>query len=849
VAAVADCLLLPTRETMSRNQPRLTSIGSFLQSLWQDARFSFRVFVGKPAFTMVAVLTLALGIAISSTVFSWVDGVLLHPYPGVTDTSGLALIETVSGSGEPLVASSYLDYRDYRDNLKLVSAVAVGRFTPLSVGADGNAERAWAELVSSNYFDVLRVRPVLGRSFLPEEGQDKPGAFPVAVISYRMWQNRYHGDPGVVGTVIRLNRHLLTIVGVAPPEFRGTTVGLVYDVWMPITMAGEMAGGGTLSYRACRDLTSTIVRLKPDVTLAQARAEVSALAQRLAAAYPETNRGVDATVVPLWAGHARWAAQGMLTKPLGILMAVSAFLLMIVCANVANLLLARAVSRQKEFAIRIAHGAGRGRLVRQLLTETLLLAAAGAAVGLLMVVWMGQWLNRLLPPVDFPIDLSGGLNGPTLAFTLAVVVGATVASGLPPALLSARGDLSRALNEGGRSGIGGSRSHRLRTLLAGIEVALAVVAVVGAGLFLRSFYNASRIEPGFDTRNVVVFQFYLSNAGYSAEEQWAFCRTLRERMETAPGVIGVTYSDFVPLTSPASSPTDQLTVEGYIPAPGEQMWIHRATVPPGYFPFMGIPLLEGRDFSERDEGSAPPVMIVNETFARRFFGDRSPVGRTVRIGRAPVPATIVAVVKDSKYDTPTEGEQSYFYLPFRQWFQPGLNFAFLVRTAGDPMLAVPELRREALTLNQDAFFRSMLLTDAVGYSLYAQMTAATLLSVVGAVCLLLAAVGLYSVISYAVSQRTQEFGIRLALGASPWDVTRMVAAETLRLAVPGLLVGTAAALAAARLVGGMLVGVGAADPWTFGGSTLFLLALALLAGYWPARRAATVDPMTATRWQ
>ncbi len=832
---------------MSTNQPRLSSIGPFLQTLWQDVRFSIRVFAAKPAFTVVAVLTLALAIAISSTVFSWVDSVLLHPYPGVTDTRGLALIETVSDSGKPLVASSYLDYRDYRDNLKLVSAVAVARLTPLSVGADGKSERAWSELVSPNYFDVLRVTPALGRFFLPEEGQEKPGGFPVAVISYRMWQNRYHGDPNVLGTAIRLNRHQLTIVGVAPPEFRGTTVGLVYDVWMPIAMAREMGTGPVFTYRACRDLTSTIVRLKPGVTLAQARAEVGALAQKLAVAYPETNRGVGATVLPLWAGHL--AVQGMLSKPLGILMAVSVLLLLIACANVANLLLVRAVSRQKEFAIRLAHGARRGRLVRQLLTEALLLAAAGAAVGLLMVAWMGQWLNRLLPPGDFPFDLGGGLSWPTLGFTLAVVVAATVASGLPPALLSARGDLSVVLNEGGRSGSGGSRSHRLRALLVEVEVALALVAVVGAGLFLRSFRNASRIAPGFDTTNVVVSQFYLSNAGYTAEEQWSFCRTLRERMETAPGVIGVTYSDFVPLTSPAASPVDQLIVEGYAPAPGERMWVHRATVPPGYFQFMGIPMLEGRDFTERDEGQAPPVMIVNETFARRFFGGRSPVGRKVRIGRAPVPVTIVAQVKDSKYDTPTEGKQPYFYLPFRQWFQPGLNFAFLVKTAGDPLLAVPDLRREALALNQDAVFRSTRLTAAIGYSLYALMTAATLLTVVGIACLLLAAVGLYSVISYAVSQRTQEFGIRMALGASSWAVARMVAADSLRLAAAGLLVGTVAALAAAPAVGGMLIGVGAADPPTFVASALVLLAVALLASYWPARRALAVDPMTAVRRQ
>jgi predicted permease len=396
-----------------------------VETLWQDLRFSLKILVSKPKFTLVAVFTLALGIAVNSTVFSWIDSVLLHPYPGVNDTRGLALIETETPSGEHLVASSYLDYRDYRDNLKLVSAVAIGRFTPLSVGSRENAERAWAELVSANYFDVLKVKPILGRSFLPEEGADKPGAFPVAVISYRMWQNRYHAERNVLGKIIRLNRHELTIIGVAPPEFRGSTVGLVYDVWMPITMAAEMGTGPVFNYRGCRDLTSTIVRLKPGVTLDQASAEVNALAQRLAATYPETNRGVDAIMVPVWAGHL--GAQGILFKPLQILGVVCALLLVIVCANVANLLLARAISRQKEFAIRLAFGARRSRLVRQLLTETLVLAAAGAAVGILMVLWMGKSLNRLLPALDFPFDLRSGLNLPTLAFTLLIVVVATVA--------------------------------------------------------------------------------------------------------------------------------------------------------------------------------------------------------------------------------------------------------------------------------------------------------------------------------------------------------------------------------------------------------------------------------------
>jgi predicted permease len=821
------------------------SFGQFAQNTWQDVRFGFRLLCSSPRFTLVAVLTLALGIAVSSTVFSWIDGVLLHPYPGVTDTRGLALIETVGANGEPLVATSYLDYRDYRDQLELVSAVAVGRFTPLSVGANGNAARAWGELVSANYFDVLRVKPALGRFFLPEEGADKPGGFPVAVISHRLWQSRYRGKRDVLGTTIRLNRHVLTIIGVAPPGFRGSTVGFVYDVWMPISMASEMGTGPTLSYRACRDLTSTLVRLKPGVTLEQSRAEVAALAKRLAAEYPETNRGVDATVVPVRAGHL--GAQGMLSRPLGLLMAVCVLLLLIVCANVANLLLARTVSRHKEFAVRLAFGASRSRLVRQLLTETLLLAAAGAALGLLMVAWTGQLLNRLLPPVDFPYDLHGDVSPATVGFTALLVVLCTVSAGLAPALVSARGDLTGTLNEGGRGGIGGPRSQRLRRLLIGGEVALAMVALVGAGLFLRSFRNAARIEPGFETRNVVVAQFSLSYAGYTAAEQRTFCRLLRERMEAVPGVVGVTYSDFVPLTSPASSPQDRVDVDGYVPAPNEQTRIHRATVPPGYFEFMGIPRLEGRDFSERDEGGAPQVLIVNESFARRYFGGASAIGRTVRVQGSPM--TVVGVVKDSKYDTPIEPPAPYFYLPFQQWFAPGLSFAFLVRTAGDPMLAVPELRRQALALNQDAAFQPVRLTEAIGYSLYAQSIAAGLLTVVGGLCLALAAIGLYSVVSYSVSQRAQEFGVRMALGARPLDIAGMVARESVLLTMPGVLLGLALALAVFARVGGMLVGVSPGDPLTIGTAAVFLVAVSLLAGYWPARQAGRVDPMSAVRYQ
>ena len=822
------------------------SFSHTLQTFVQDIRFSLKFFASNWKFSLVAVVTLAVGIAVNATVFSWIDSVLLHPYAGVGDSGGLSLVETVTTNGEHLVATSYVDYRDYRDNLKLVSEIAIGRFTPLTLGLEGNADRAWAELVSANYFDVLRVKPVLGRSFLPEEGADQPGAFPVAVISYRMWQNRFHGDPNVLGKEIRLNRHQLTIIGVAPPDFRGSTVGLVYDVWMPITMANEMGtGGGTLNYRGCRDLTSTIVRLKPGVTRDQAQGEISALAGRLAAAYPGTNRGVDAIMVPVWAGHL--GAQGILLKPLQILMAACVLLLIIVCANVANLLLSRAVSRQKEFGLRLAFGAGRVRLVRQLLTETFLLVLSGGVLGVLLMLVLDRSLNRLLPHVDFPFDLRGGFGVSTLGFTLLAVLAVTIAAGLVPALLSLRANLSQTLNEGGRSGIGGTKTHRLRGLLVGVEVALAMVALISAGLFLRSFGKASRIEPGFRTHNVSVSQFYLSNAGYSGEEQRSFCRKLRERLESAPGVVGVTYTDFVPLTNPGTSPQDQIDVQGYVPAPNEQLLLHRATVPPGYFDFMGIRLLAGREFTERDEPQQPQVMIVNETFSRHFFGEASPIGRAVHIGQGDV--TIVGEVKDSKYDTPIQAPYPYFYLPFRQWFGPGLNFSVLIRTTGDPMAVIPQLRREALALNQDAYFRTMPLEDAVGYSLYPQKVAAILLTATAFLCLLLSAVGLYSVMSYAISQRTQEFGVRMALGASRWKVLEMVTRESLMLTLPGLIVGMGTALVALRFFRGMLVDVSPTDPLTLGGAALFLIAVTLIATYLPARRAMDTDPMIALRCQ
>jgi predicted permease len=814
----------------------------------KDVSFGLRVLRRSPWFTAIVILTLGLGIAVNTTVFSWINSVLLHPFPGVGDPQELALIETVTPTGEYLVNTSIQDYVDYRENLKLVSGVALGRFTPLSIGEKGETARAWAELVSANYFDLLKVKPVLGRGFLPEEVVHD-GDAPVAVISYGMWHARFGGNPNVLGKTIRLNRHELTIIGVAPRGFHGSLAGVVFDVWAPATMAEVMGtGDGTLHYRGTRDQTSTIVRLKPGVTLEQARAEVSTLGKTLAALYPDTNRGIDLTLTPLWKGHL--GAQGILLQPLRILMMLSVLLLLIVCANVANLLLARAVTRQSEFGIRMALGAPRSRLATQLLVETLLLTAGGAVVGIALVVWLGlgRSLMFIIPIADVPLDFGGGLNLPTLGFVVLITVVTTVLSGTVPALPTAHSDVNETLKEGGRSRGAGRGSRRLRGLLVVGEMALVMVALIGAGLFYRSFQNARGIEPGFERRNISVSQFYLSYAGYSAREQRDFCRNLRERMESKPGVVGVTYSDVVPMSTASgtgSTPWHPLDVEGYVPAPNEQMMIHRATVPPGYFNLLGIRLLDGRDFTERDSAEAPLVIIVNETFANRFFPERNPIGRKVHCEREI--ATVVGLVKNSKYHTPIESPIPFFYVPFDQWFAPGLNFSLFLKTAGDPLLMTPVVRREALALNQDAVFSTRLLSEATTGSLFAQHIAASLLGVVSGISLLLAATGLYSVMSYAVSQRTQEMGIRMALGASPRDVLGLVLREGLLLTIPGLVVGSLIALAGARVVSGMLVNISPADPLTFIAAAVFLELVAALASYLPALRATYVDPVVALR--
>ena len=535
-------------------------------------------------------------------------------------------------------------------------------------------------------------------------------------------------------------------------------------------------------------------------------------------------------------------------------MGMCVVVLLIACANVANLLLARATARQKELSIRMALGARPGRVVRQLLTEAFLLTAGAALVALPLATWTGRSISYLIPALGVPTRFGElELNRHVLGFTVLICAAAALAAGLAPALHALRAELVENLQEGGRGSTSGARSQRMRSVFVVAQVALALVALVGAGLFLRSFQAAKSVHPGFDARNVLVAQFQLSSSGYTVEKLHQFCLRLKERLASAPGVAEVSYAELIPLGIASAGPGHRLQIEGYVPRRGEGMTIDRNLVSPGFLGLLRIPLLEGRDFTEHDDRNSAPVMIVNEAFARRFFPGRNPIGRKVL--NWGMNFTIVGLAKDSKYYRLSEAPLPYFYAPFRQLYALGhgpgsLGVAFYLRTAGNPAAALPTLRREVAAIDAGAAgFHALPLVEYNSTSLFAQKLAASLLTAAGALAMLLAAVGLYSVMAYAVSRRTHEIGIRMALGARPADVLARVISQGMTLTAVGLAAGIAAAVAVTRLVVGMLINVAATDPSVFAAAALFLGLVGLLACYLPARRATKVQPIVALRHQ
>ena len=833
-----------------------------LESLMQDVRFGFRMLVHNRAFTAVAVLTLAIGIGVSATAFTWIHAVLLQPLGGVVEPNRLVTLETVTPGGG-LVPNSYPDYIDFRDRLKQFDGVAVSKPAAFSVGNDDHAERVWGELVSGNFFAVLGVMPEQGRVFLPTEYGDAPGSFAVVVISDRYWRSHLNAEPNVVGRTLRVNQHELTVVGVAPPAFHGSMPVTAFDLWIPYMQQPVLNG---VSPRMLRDRHNRnmlgIARLRQGVTPDQAREELKALADRMAVANADVSEGMSATLMPLW--KSPHGPQGMLVGPLRILMGVCVLVLLIVCANVANLQLARATVREKEFSARLALGAGRMRLARQVLTESLLLTLSGAVLGIAFTPWMSRALRYLMPPgpMEQLVAMDTRPDFAVLGFTVGLCVFAALAAGLAPALQVGRLNLSARMNGGGCSGSAGRGHNRIRSVLVGSEVALALVALVGAGLFARGFQTTMRIDPGFDPNHVLLGQFYLNTKGYNLQQREEFCRRLAERMQAAPGVTDVAYSDGVPLGFEPSW-WEELKVEGYAPRPNENMNIFRNVISPGYLPLMHIPVVEGRNFTEQDDQSdkAPLVMIVNEAFVRHFFAGRDPIGHKVH-GWG-VDFRIVGVAKDSKYHYLSDTNLPYFYVPFRQIYRTDMSLAFYVRAQGNPatvLTVLTALRAQTREIDPGVtVFDAVPLKEFIGASLYPQKVAASLMAVLGSIAVMLAAVGLYSVMAYWVAQRTQEIGVRMALGAQPGHVLRLVVRQGLSLTAAGMTAGTLIAFALSRIAssvsftnpamgaGAKLMGDGGADPLIFVAAAVFLCALATLAAYLPARRAASIDPMQALR--
>jgi predicted permease len=835
-----------------------------METFWQDVRYGFRVLRASPGFAAVAVLSLALGIGANTSIFSVVNAALLRPLP-VTQPDQLVFVFNGSRTN-PYSTSSYPDYVDYRDKNEVFSDFLTYSSITMSARADDQTDLISGSIVSGNFFEALGVRAALGRTFLPEEDAT-PNTHPVAVISHGMWERRFGGDTKIIGQQLTLNGHAFTIVGVAPRGFNGPEVLENNDIYVPTMMqalvrpprggfSGDM-NPDLLARRGARWMRM-IGRLKPDVGIEQAQAAMSTIADGLAQAYPEDNRNTIATLFPV--NKVDPQAYTQLLSVAALLLAVVAIVLLIACANVANLLLARASARRKEIAIRLAMGASRSRLVRQLLTESLLLSLGGGVVGLLFALWTIDLLKSATPPDGiFSFTLDYKLDGRVLAFTFLLSLATGVIFGLAPALQASRPDLVPALKDEISAAAQGRRRLTLRSGLVVAQVALSLVLLIGAGLFLRSLNNAQSIDPGFNANKILDAQLNINLLRYTKGQGREFYRQVIEQIEALPGVESASLARVVPMSGAGRTssfliqgqqgPDNVSRSEGTGPDVDNQYTVNTNVIGLKYFSTMGIPLLRGRDFTPQDNEGAPLAAIVNEAFARRYFDGEEALGKRLSFRGAQGPwAEIVGVARDIKYRTLGETPRPSVYVPLLQNHETGM--ALHVRTIGDPVSVAGAVRREVQALDQNLPVTNLQPMSAVlGSSLFAARMGAVLLAIFGLLALLLAAVGLYGVMSYTVARRTREIGIRMALGAQTGNVLRLVLKEGMVLVGGGVAVGLIVAAAVTRLLVSFLYGVSPLDAATFAAIPLVLALAALLATYLPARRAAKVDPMIALRYE
>ena len=824
-------------------------------TLLQDIRHGLRVLRKSPGFTAVAVLSLALGIGANTTIFTAVNAVLLNPLP-VKDASRLVEVDTIDSKTQVTAANfnklglSYLNYKDYREQNDVFSGI-LNAVVPTALtlsNPTGEPRQVTGLLVSANYFDVLGVPPALGRTFLPDEDQ-KPGGNSVVVLCYSLWAQKFGADPGIVGQTITLNGVGYTVIGVAAREFKGTFgIGQPDLMWIPNSMHDQALTGVLQSFFETRRalITTSIARLKPGVSIGQADAAMKTIAQRLEREYPTDNSGRSVTLTPLaeTAGGANQHAQ--LVRVGSLMMGVVGLVLLIACANLANLLLAQAAKREKEMSIRAALGASSSRLMRQMLTESLLLSLSGGAVGLLLAVWGRALLWAFRPPFLPEGSINMALDVHVLGFTLGLSLLTGLLFGLVPAIKVSRPDLNEALKVGGRGGTLGWSRNRFRSLLVITEIALALVALVGAGLFVRSMQNAQKVDPGFESKHLFVFGFDLGSQHYLPEHGQQYYRDAIERARGVPGVEGVAVASNFPLGGGFMRTVFR---EGEQAIPGKRgTLVVNDLVSPSYFQTLRIPLVRGREFNDLDTESTTQVAIVSEAMAKHFWPNEDAIGKRFIFFRDTFPREIVGVVRDATTFQIGEDPQPLIYLPLRQNYSPAATLQ--VRTSGDPRNVLATVRGQVQDLDRNlAITNANTIGELLDQGLWAPRMGAVLLSLFGLLALVLAAGGIYGVMSYSVSQRTQEVGIRMALGAQPRHVMRLIIGEGLRIALIGLLAGLVAAAVLTRLLASLLFGVGASDPLTFAGVTLLLGAVAILACYIPARRAMAIDPIVALRYE
>jgi predicted permease len=806
----------------------------------QDFRYGLRVLAKSPGFVAVAVLTLALGIGANSTIFSWINSTLLNPLPGVRRS--VELVSFTRGVRvNPNPPFSYADYKDLRERNQSFSGLLgyhIG--DSLALTGTGKPERLLGMLVSANYFDVLGVRPILGRGFLPAE-ELKPEGAPVAVISYGLWQTRFGRDASVIGRTIEINQHPFTIVGVTPANFQGSMTGLSPDIYIPLVMDPVVSAGWRRLYMRETSWLNVYGRLKPGVARRQAQEEMNVLMQQIVRQYPESHQGPnDIMLDPLW--RSPFGLNSVASTLLPMLQVLAGALLLLACANVANLLLVRGVGRRREIAIRLSIGAGRGRLVRQFLVEGLLLALAGGSCAMLLTVWTAGAFADFIPPTSIPISIDIRADHIVLLVTLVISVLTSVVFGILPALRSSRIAPGTVLKEEAGTVTGGLHKSFLARGLVVAQISLSLLLLICAGLLIRSFRAAERFDPGFDPNHVLLASFDLLPFGYSREAGIEFDRQLLAKLEALPGVESVTLANWVPLGTGHHNAT--VGPEGYVPRPHEQMDIMRADVGPNYLRTLRIPLLAGRDFTPQDTAKSQSVAIVNQAFVDRFWPRQDALGK--RLGVEDDPLTVVGVAKNCNYQRLNETPQPMIYLPLFQDFY--YDAVIHARVSGDPAAFSSEVERTVHALNADLpLYNVMSFKRVIELASIVERIAGTLVGVFGLLALVLAGVGIYGVVAYTTRQRSHEIGIRMALGAERADVFRLVVGQGLQLTLIGAGVGLAVSLAVTRLLHTWLFGVTATDFLTYVGVTLGLCLVALAACYLPAQRATKVEPTVALR--